>query len=133
MSTCNGRTYYSCFMHAKVAHMRLSFFKMFSDFVHFCPNFQIFCLFCLFSEKITRMPFLSRIGPKWVLQLSLATFFIQLILDFFLLLTKIINCRTYWRKFFNWYSLHARLNGHYQAWSYKKKKHKKVKAYKKSV
>ena len=34
--------------------------------------------------------------------------------------------------FFNWYSLHARLNSHYEAWSYKKKKHKKVKAYRKS-
>ena len=27
--------------------------------------------------------------------------------------------------FFNWNSLHARLNSHYEAWSYKKKKHKK--------
>ena len=34
--------------------------------------------------------------------------------------------------FFNWDSLHARLNSHYEAWSYKKKKHKKVKAYRKS-
>ena len=25
----------------------------------------------------------------------------------------------------NWDSLHARLNSHYEAWSYKKKKHKK--------
>ena len=31
--------------------------------------------------------------------------------------------------FFNWDSLHARLNSHYKAWSYKKKKHKKIKAY----
>ena len=30
--------------------------------------------------------------------------------------------------FFNWDSLHARLNSHYKAWSYKKKKHKKIKA-----
>ena len=35
--------------------------------------------------------------------------------------------------FFNWDSLHARLNSHYQAWSYKKKNHKKITAYKKSV
>ena len=27
--------------------------------------------------------------------------------------------------FFNWDSLHAKLNSHYEAWSYKKKKHKK--------
>ena len=35
--------------------------------------------------------------------------------------------------FFNWDSLHARLNSHYKAWSYKKKKHKKIKVYRKSV
>ena len=35
--------------------------------------------------------------------------------------------------FFNWDSLHARLKSHYEAWSYKKKKHKKITAYKKSV
>ena len=27
--------------------------------------------------------------------------------------------------FFNWDSLHARLNSQYEAWSYEKKKHKK--------
>ena len=36
--------------------------------------------------------------------------------------------------FFNWDSLHARLNSHYEAWSYKKKKkHKKDYSYRKSV
>ena len=35
--------------------------------------------------------------------------------------------------FFNWDALHARLNSYYEPWSCKKKKHKKVKAYKKSV
>ena len=30
-------------------------------------------------------------------------------------------------------SLHARLNSHYDAWSYKKKKHKKIRANRKSV
>ena len=30
--------------------------------------------------------------------------------------------------FFNYDSLHARLNSHYNAWSYKKKKHKKITA-----
>ena len=35
--------------------------------------------------------------------------------------------------FFNWDSFHARLNSHYKAWSYKKKKHKKIKAQRKSV
>ena len=35
--------------------------------------------------------------------------------------------------FFNWDSFHARLNSHYKAWNYKKKKHKKIKAYSKSL
>ena len=35
-------------------------------------------------------------------------------------LTKVISCSI----FFNWDSLQARLNNHYGAWSYKKKKHK---------
>ena len=35
--------------------------------------------------------------------------------------------------FFNWGSLHVRLISHYEAWSYKKKKHKKIKAYSKSL
>ena len=35
--------------------------------------------------------------------------------------------------FFNWDSLHARLNSHCKTWSYKKKKHKKIKAYRKSL
>ena len=35
--------------------------------------------------------------------------------------------------FFNWDSLHARLNSQYEAWSYKKKKHKKIRAHRKSV
>ena len=35
--------------------------------------------------------------------------------------------------FFNWDLLHAKLNSHYEAWSCKKKKHKKIKAYRKSV
>ena len=30
-------------------------------------------------------------------------------------------------------SLHARLNSHYEAWSYKKKKHNKITAYRKSI
>ena len=35
--------------------------------------------------------------------------------------------------FFNWDSLHASLNSHYKALSYKKKKHKKIKASRKSL
>ena len=31
--------------------------------------------------------------------------------------------------FFKWDSLHARLNSHYEAWSYKEKKYRKIKVY----
>ena len=31
--------------------------------------------------------------------------------------------------FYNWDSLHARLNSHYEAWNYEKKKYKKIKVY----
>ena len=33
--------------------------------------------------------------------------------------------------FFNWDSLQARLNSHYEAWSNQKKKYKKIKSYRK--
>ena len=51
------RANFSCFMHAIVAHMRLPFFKIFSNFVHLCPNFQVFCLFRPFSEKSHACPY----------------------------------------------------------------------------
>ena len=35
--------------------------------------------------------------------------------------------------FFNWDSLHTRLNIHCKAWSYKKNNHKKIKSYRKSI
>ena len=35
--------------------------------------------------------------------------------------------------FLNWDSIHERLNSHCKAWSYKKKKHKRIKAYRKSL
>ena len=43
------------------------------------------------------------------------------------------DVRSIFLDFLKWDSLRARLNSHYKAWSYKKKKHKKIKAYRKSV
>ena len=37
---------------------------------------------------------------------------------------ELVNNRIVYHLFFNWDSLHGRLNSHYKAWSYKKKKHK---------
>ena len=50
-------------MHAMVVHMKMSFFKIFSYFIGFYPNFQIFCPFLLFffffavSEKLHTCPY----------------------------------------------------------------------------
>ena len=38
-----------------------------------------------------------------------------------------------WEHFFNCNSVHTRLNSHYKAWSYKKKKHKRIKARRKPL
>ena len=55
-----GRTYSSYFMHAIVARMRLPFFKIFSNFLHVCLNFQtIYTFFLPFLCKIVRMLLLS--------------------------------------------------------------------------
>ena len=45
-------------------------------------------------------------------------------------------CFSYYYFFFNWDLLHEKLNSHYEAWIYMKKKthtHTKIKAYRKSV
>ena len=45
------------------------------------------------------------------------------------------NCERYssFLVFFNWDLLHASLNSQYEVWSYKEKKHKNIKAYRKFV
>ena len=35
--------------------------------------------------------------------------------------------------YINWDSRHAKLSSHYESWSYKKKKYKKIKAFRKSA
>ena len=67
-----NRAYSSSLLRAIIARSHLPFFKILSNFVHFCPNFQIFCRFLPFYYyfyiflhfwKIARMPLLSRIDP----------------------------------------------------------------------
>ena len=41
----------------------LPFSKILSNFVHFCPDFQIFCPFLPFLWKIACMPLLYRVAP----------------------------------------------------------------------
>ena len=61
------RAYSSNVLYAIIAHNHLALFKIFSNFVYFSPNFQIFCLFstflCHFSQKSLPMPLLYKIGP----------------------------------------------------------------------
>ena len=66
------RAFFSGLLRGIIARNKLPLFKMFSNFVHFCPNFQIFCPFLPFSNiflpfffKISRVPWLSRIGPAF--------------------------------------------------------------------
>ena len=49
-----NRAYSSSLLRAIIACNHLPFFKIFSNFVHFCPNFQIFCPFlALFLKNRT--------------------------------------------------------------------------------
>ena len=44
-----NRAFSSSLLNAVIARSHLPFFKIFLNFVYFCPNFQIFChLFCTF-------------------------------------------------------------------------------------
>ena len=58
-------------MHAIAACMRLPFFKIFSNFIYFCPNFHILSPFCPFSEKTLCMPLLSKLELVQTTQESL--------------------------------------------------------------
>ena len=56
-----NRAYFSSLLCAIIARNHLLFFKIFSNFVHFCPNFQVFCPFstfpCPFFEKSHPCPY----------------------------------------------------------------------------
>ena len=62
------RAFSSSLLPGIVARNHLPFFPIFSNLVHFCPNFEVFCpfltFFCLFWAKITCMSLLSRIGLR---------------------------------------------------------------------
>ena len=59
---CVDRAHYGNLLRVIIARSHLPFFKIFSNFVHFCPNFQIFCpfltfFFCPYSEKSHACPY----------------------------------------------------------------------------
>ena len=70
------------------------------------------------SDRLLRMKYFTKATASFITMYTKSTSCIILFGDSF---------------FFNWDSLHARLNSHYEAWSYKKKKRKKITAYRKSV
>ena len=60
------RGHSSSLLHGVIACNHLLFPKIFSNFVYFCPHFQIFCPFehsLIFFSKIAHMLLLSTIGP----------------------------------------------------------------------
>ena len=102
------RAYSSCFMHVVVTCMRLPFFSIYFQISYiFAKIFKYFALFCPFSEKLHACPNFLEQG-----------LYIYIYTE---------------RVFLHSDSLHARMNRHYKACSYKINKHKKIKVYRKSV
>ena len=57
----NVKAYSSSLLHAIIGHNHLPFLKLFSNFLHFCTNFEIFFPFsrfpCSFSHNSQTLPF----------------------------------------------------------------------------
>ena len=68
------KAFSSSLMSVIIVRNHLPFFNIFSNFVHFCPNFQIFCAFLPFFEKSHACPYchcwylltLWRIKSAWI-------------------------------------------------------------------
>ena len=72
------RAYSSSLLCAIIAHNHLPIFKIFSNFVHFCPNFKYFALFW----KNAHMSFLSTVGPahRKILDFILCHLYLKIVL-----------------------------------------------------
>ena len=72
------RAYSSSLLCAIITHNHLPFFKIFSNFVHFCQNFKYFALFW----KDAHMPFLSTVGPahRKILDFILCHLYLKIVL-----------------------------------------------------
>ena len=66
---CTHQAFSSSLLHAIIASNHLPVFKIFSNFVHFCPIFQTFCPSLAFFGKTACMPLHSGIGPDNILWL----------------------------------------------------------------
>ena len=90
-----------------------------SLFFHIFLAFLVHCYYIISSCKLMLLLELLHL-----LQRHLSDQVYKLLWCNFILLYVIIQ-RVKISVAFNWDSLHTRLNSHYQAWNYKKKKHKK--------
>ena len=96
--------------------------KFWENWMFFLKIIKIFCdIFFGFIDKISRFFTMFAIPSSFIFDSRARVWYMSLLGQFSSFF------------FFNWGSLLAMLNSHYKAWNYKKKKDKKIKAYKKSV
>ena len=100
--------------------MLAKFYIIFNLSPHPFPLCFCFAFFSIWLLNLSLNFFLSKVGPSILFIYGLVSIHFQL-------------CFYYMNPFFNWDWLHARLKSYYKARSYKKKKHKKIKAYRNSV
>ena len=116
----------NCFIKAYVSTWNIIIFKPWLSTRHYlqtrnrCENLDLAGRNVIFGIIVNTFKFSSRNTLVYLSSRHLA------------LVCKPVLC--FFVFFFgNWDSLHSRLNSHYEAWSYKKKKHEKITAYRKSV
>ena len=115
-------TFFTLIIYLLLSHLRSFFVFVFNVFFFehtviislSLLYFTKHCFFCNIIFFLSRsMWFFLIINPKTMLHCSMCS---------------TVSVFLY---FFNWDSLHVRLNSHCKAWSYRKKKHKNIKAYRK--
>ena len=85
------------------------------------------------NKCILRPKQLYEWGTKNIKGIFFFNVFSETVRENFLLKYDLDNRYSLTNHFFNWDSLHARLNSHYETCSYKKENQKRVKGYSKSV
>ena len=109
------------------------YFKRSSNNIQYFENFQSLQNLLRVSIEVSKERYYSHLSKKLMEPATSAKIYWSVLKSFHS--NKKILCipPIFHNFFFNWYSLYARLNSHYKAWSYKKRKHKKVKVYRKSI
>ena len=89
------------------------------------------CLVCICVLHISSKLLMHSFGSLFIFSLFFCSFLEFFRVKFFPVCYSSTWLVFFW--FFCWDSLHARLNSHYKAWSYKKRTTKKITRYRKSV